>query len=535
MTKGKRPFINYLLVILFILPALDKLHATTPAAKPLKAQLTVNWAVEDNPNLPNVLLIGDKVSTDYTLAVRQELTGKANVHRPLTSSAWPANCGHTTKGLSYLDLWLGEKKWDVIHFNWGLEDLKYVNQSGKAVPIEKGDQQVPLEKYETNLNTLVKLLGGTGAKLIWATTTPIARNDPTRIAGDEIRYNAIAAEIMQKHDIIINDLYSTTLSQPNPSIIAKQVAKTILDAIEGKQTSDAAKHVFDKAFMESVRREQHDLCRHFYEISDSVSFQDNVIYGCVNGRELKAIIVTPQKIPAKPRPAIVFVHGGGWMFGSPRQFCHQSNYLAEKYSFFAVNIEYRLSGEAKFPAALHDVKSAVRWVRSKAKELNIDPNRVAICGGSAGANLSSLVATTTGISEYEGNGRYKEFSSEVNLAILFNGEFDMWDLVKKSSLLRAMEKFLGGKPDEVPYLYDDLSSFRRAHKNCPPMLFLHGTKDHCVSHEQSVAFYNRLKELGVHAEAEIYEGKPHAWFNWEPDRTITLKRMEKFLVSQFNL
>jgi dipeptidyl aminopeptidase/acylaminoacyl peptidase len=146
-----------------------------------------------------------------------------------------------------------------------------------------------------------------------------------------------------------------------------------------------------------------------------------------------------------------------------------------------------------------------------------------------------MIATTTGVKEYEGNGGHINFSSHANTTVLLNGEFDMWDLVAKKSLIDAMKKFIGGSATEMAEKYDELSSIKRINKNTPPTLLLHGTEDKCVSHEQSLAFCKKLKEVGVHAEVELYEGKPHAWFNKEPDRTITLKRMEKFLVSQFRL
>ena len=111
----------------------------------------------------------------------------------------------------------------------------------------------------------------------------------------------------------------------------------------------------------------------------------------------------------------------------------------------------------------------------------------------------------------------------------------MWDLVEKKSLIDAMKQFIGGTSAEMPDKYDELSSIKRIDSKTPPTLLLHGTEDRCVSHEQAVAFFNRLKDVGIHAELQLYEGKPHAWFNKEPDRTEALKRMEKFLVSQFGL
>ena len=98
-----------------------------------------------------------------------------------------------------------------------------------------------------------------------------------------------------------------------------------------------------------------------------------------------------------------------------------------------------------------------------------------------------------------------------------------------------MRQFFGGTPDESPEVYKECSSILHEHKDCPPMLFLHGTKDTCVSHEQALAMVERLTQLGVPAEAEIYEGKPHAWFNKEPDWRITIQRVEPFLRRHFGL
>ncbi|MBI2439950.1 MAG: alpha/beta hydrolase [Lentisphaerae bacterium] len=290
----------------------------------------------------------------------------------------------------------------------------------------------------------------------------------------------------------------------------------------------------DVATRETIRMEQHsDLSA--AEISANVRTELGLPYGDVGGRKLTLDLFTPKNQPARPRPAIIFLHGGGWWMGKPAQFHFHSSFLAARYGFFAVNVDYRLSGEAQFPAPLQDAKCAVRWVRSKCGECNIDPERIAIGGGSAGAHLASLVLTTAGVPEYEGSGGNAGYGSEVNLGIFFNGEFDLWDLVGKEIFKEPMRRFLGGLPDDMPDQYSAASSIRRIHTGVPPVLFLHGTEDKCVSHEQSLAFHRKLIALGIHSEIELYDGKPHAWFNFEPDRTITLRRMERFLVEQFHL
>lgn len=303
----------------------------------------------------------------------------------------------------------------------------------------------------------------------------------------------------------------------------------LIEPLVGKPRNET----LDEAYLESLKTEVHP--KNPPEVSEGVLFRSKVVIGKAGKRDLTADVFTPKEIPSEPRPAIVFLHGGSWMFGSPSQFHYHSDYLAQKYGFFALSVDYRLSGEAQFPAALHDAKCAIRWVRSHAKKLNIDPQRVVIAGGSAGGHLSSMIATTAGVKAYEGDGGHGKFPSHANAVVIFNGEFDMWDLVEKKSLIDAMNQFIGGSSEEMPKKYDELSSIKRVDGKTPATLLIHGTEDRCVSHEQAVAFYSRLREVGVHAELAIYEGKPHAWFNNEPDKTITLKRMEKFLVSQLGL
>jgi acyl-CoA thioesterase-1 len=157
--------------------------------------------ITDDPELPRVLLLGDSISIGYTVDVRDALAGVANVHRA------PTNCGPTTRGLENIDGWLGEGDWDVIHFNFGLHDLKYVDENLKNTSPSKGSPQVPLEAYAENLDTLVNKMKKTGAQLIFATTTPVPEGEPQRVKGDAIPYNRAAGEVMARHGVRVNDLY----------------------------------------------------------------------------------------------------------------------------------------------------------------------------------------------------------------------------------------------------------------------------------------------------------------------------------------
>ena len=152
--------------------------------------------VTDDPKLPRVLLVGDSISIGYTLPVRKLLEGKANVHRI------PENGGPTSNGTAKIDKWI-DGKWDVIHFNWGLHDLKLVD----------GKHQVSLEDYEKNLRELVKKLKATKAKIVWASTTPVPeeKTNPPRLAADVPRYNEVAKKVMDESGVALDDLYAFAL------------------------------------------------------------------------------------------------------------------------------------------------------------------------------------------------------------------------------------------------------------------------------------------------------------------------------------
>jgi lysophospholipase L1-like esterase len=158
--------------------------------------------IEDVPNLPRVLLMGDSISMGYTLPVRARLQGRANIHHPAE------NCGDTGRGLRRLEAWLGAGRWDVIYFNFGLHDLKYLDAQGKYVPPEQGTQVTPLPQYEANLRELVARLQRTGARLIYATTTPVPGGTLGRVEHDERAYNEVARRVMQETGVPVDDLHA---------------------------------------------------------------------------------------------------------------------------------------------------------------------------------------------------------------------------------------------------------------------------------------------------------------------------------------
>jgi hypothetical protein len=158
--------------------------------------------VPEVPGLPRVLILGDSISIGYMVGVRERLKGVANVQRPAE------NCGESARGVVSLDKWLGDKKWDVVHFNFGLHDVKYLDAAGKYVTPDKGKQVATLAEYETNLRAIVARLKKTGAKLIFATTTPVPAKSSGRVENDEVRYNEVAVRVMKELGVAIDDLHA---------------------------------------------------------------------------------------------------------------------------------------------------------------------------------------------------------------------------------------------------------------------------------------------------------------------------------------
>lgn len=203
---------------------------------------TKKWSFTPDEELPNVLILGDSISIGYTLQVRKLLEGKANVFRPTTSDGTrPVNCSGTSVGLQCCSSLLKAHKWDVIHFNWGLHDLKHVKEAGSQR--NSNNPEDPLQcapkEYDVNMRKIVADLRKTEAKLIFATTTPVVpgTRNPLRSSEAPSEYNAIATQIMAESKIRVNDLYALSL----PHLKEWQLPKNV--HFNGKGSRAFAKQV----------------------------------------------------------------------------------------------------------------------------------------------------------------------------------------------------------------------------------------------------------------------------------------------------
>ena len=225
-------------------------------------------------------------------------------------------------------------------------------------------------------------------------------------------------------------------------------------------------------------------------------------------------------------PAIVAIHGGGWQIGGPIGYQYWGPYLAQRgYVVFAIS--YRLSkpGQKAFPEALHDVRSAIQFVKGRASELRVNPERVGVMGDSAGAHLAALVALAGDnpmFANVHKSDPYASLSTKVKVAVPIYGVFDMYQqwLHDLESRPRdsIVEKFLGASAIDDKRVYFDASplSYVSSKNNATSFLIVWGTRDDIVDRStQSEAFMLALKQAGYFVRPVVVEGAPHFWV-WDP-------------------
>jgi acetyl esterase/lipase len=262
-------------------------------------------------------------------------------------------------------------------------------------------------------------------------------------------------------------------------------------------------------------------------LDSGVSVHHGVEFASVEGfRPLLLDLYLP--VATGPCPAIVYLHGGGWAVGTRRRFGRAFaswsptalDRLAEA-GFAVATLDYRLSGEARFPAQLHDVKAAVRWVRGNSSRLGIDPARMITWGESAGGHLAMLAALTGDRPDLEGSiGEHLAQSSAVSAVIDWYGPMNLLSLGsqhppgsdKRPDDADSWESMMVGVPLQTdPARTLAASPISYVHPDAPPAQIHHGNADTLVPYSQSVEFADALRAAGGTVELITVEGSDHFW------------------------
>ena len=262
----------------------------------------------------------------------------------------------------------------------------------------------------------------------------------------------------------------------------------------------------------------------------NISLPDNVEeildieYGTGGERKLQLDMYLP-KGRTKATPAVIFIHGGAWKGGKRSDMKFYCVKFAEK-GYVTATVTYRLMDEASFPAAVQDVKCAVRWLRANAAKYKVDPESIVVSGNSAGGHLSMMIGYSDDPS-LEGSGGNNNVSSRVCAVVNFYGPTDLTtDFAKKQELVK---EFIGGKTfDEAPDAYKLASPLFHLTRDDPPTLIFHGTIDSTVPVAQADKLAAKLKELGIDYVYERYDGWPHTMDLAEAVNRCCVYQMEQF-------
>lgn len=244
-------------------------------------------------------------------------------------------------------------------------------------------------------------------------------------------------------------------------------------------------------------------------VPEGVVFERNVEYSNPDDQHLQMNIARP-KTGDGPFPAVLCVHGGGFRAGSREGYNGLCLTLAQ-HGFVAVTMSYRLAPKFQFPAAVHDSKAAVRWLRASAVKLNIDPERIGVTGSSAGGHLAQFLGVTAGVKEFEGSEN-PGFSSAVTCVVNVYGPSDFTKSYGKSvDAHEVLPLWLGGNLETARPRHIQSSPLNWVTPAAAPTLIIHGTEDKYVAYEQAIWMRDRLTSSGVEVELLTMEGAGHGF------------------------
>jgi len=237
----------------------------------------------------------------------------------------------------------------------------------------------------------------------------------------------------------------------------------------------------------------------------------NVVYATVDGKPLALDLYLPANITAPP--LIVWVHGGAWYLGDKQQY---PKALIES-GFALASLDFRQSTDARFPAQIHDIKAGIRFLRANARDYGYRTERIAISGASSGGHLAAMVGVTNGHKELEGTvGSYPNESSNVQAILDYFGASNLTTILSQSTphglnvRKPALDKLIGGQPENVPELAKLASPVFHVDRDDPPLLLLHGDQDPQMPINQSHELQGAYEKLGLDVKFHVVHGAGHA-------------------------
>ena len=255
-------------------------------------------------------------------------------------------------------------------------------------------------------------------------------------------------------------------------------------------------------------------------IPENVVLERDIQYGQGGEHPLLLDILRPKAESERPLPVVLFIHGGGWSGGDKASAIGLLLPYAASGQYFCATANYRLTGQAPWPAQLYDCKAAIRWLKSRAHAhkgatMNIDPDRIGVWGHSAGGHLAAMLGLTGGMRDLEGQSGWLGNDSRVACAVDWSGPADLVKFFAANGKPAGCNKLFGGPLGERLELARQASPLTYAMRNVPPMLIVHGTDDKLVPFEQSEVLSAALKQAGADATMIKMVGGGHNIFGSE--------------------
>jgi acetyl esterase/lipase len=240
----------------------------------------------------------------------------------------------------------------------------------------------------------------------------------------------------------------------------------------------------------------------------NLDFSLDIVYYSLDSRELH--LDAYYKIGKKPQPSVILIHGGGWKSGNKSQMRIFAQEIASKgYSCFT--IEYRLSPEAQYPAAIFDVKNAIKYIKANAKKFNVNPDKVAVLGCSSGGQMAALIGTTNNNLEFESPSGINENAS-VQAIIDLDGILAFKH--PESEEGKAASLWLGGSFDEQPEIWKQASALNHVSASTPPILFINS--DMARFHAGRTDMISKLNSYKIYSEVKNISNSPHSFWFFNP-------------------
>lgn len=259
-----------------------------------------------------------------------------------------------------------------------------------------------------------------------------------------------------------------------------------------------------------------------------VQAKHNLVYSSYGKRKLRADVFYPAKKNPKGSPGVLLIFGGGWRSGDKSQSIPMAEQLASR-GYVAVAIEYRLSLEAAYPAAVYDIKAAIRWMRANAQRFGLDKTKIATHGVSAGGQLAALVGTTNGYKNLEGTGGHKEQVSDVQAIVDIDGILAFKHPESAEGAVAAA--WLGGTFEEKPEVWKQASALTYAGKNTPPCLFINSSNPRF--HAGRDDMIKMLDSHHIYSEVHTIPDTPHPFWLFHPWFTLVTQLTIDFLDKVF--